>query len=159
MSVALLILHAKRIGHISVSSVVCLSVLYFSTLSHKRQYFQKKRHWNVRVCFHFLQMLSETFLIRRRIQTYIIIVHRTPRSAPVFMSDFNETWIRLTSFRILLEHQISWNSVQWEPSSFMQMDRQTDRQADINIVVAFCSIVNASKNYVTISWHSIWRSS
>ena len=34
---------------------------------------------------------------------------------PLFLSDFNETWIFWTNFRIL-KNQISLNSVQWEPS-------------------------------------------
>jgi hypothetical protein len=43
VSVALAIQHAKRTHHIILPSVACLALLHFSTQSHKRHYFRKKK--------------------------------------------------------------------------------------------------------------------
>ena len=59
--------HATRMRRISLLSVVCLAVQYFSTLSHKRRGFGDKV-LNIQSVFRFfLQLLSETFNILRRI--------------------------------------------------------------------------------------------
>jgi len=65
--VALVIQHGKRMRRI-MSSLACLTVPYFSGLSHKRHDFRKKL-LNIKCLFWFsLQLLSEIFLILRRIQ-------------------------------------------------------------------------------------------
>jgi hypothetical protein len=53
VSVALIIQHAKLMSRIIMSSVACLVLQYFSTLSHKRCDFWKKS-LNIKLCFSFL---------------------------------------------------------------------------------------------------------
>jgi hypothetical protein len=73
---------------IILSSVACLIVQYFSTLSYKRQHLV-----NIKRVFRFsLQVLSETFLILGRIRRDSIKNVRTSHvKCPLFLSDFNET--------------------------------------------------------------------
>jgi hypothetical protein len=75
------------------SSVARLAVPYFSTLSHKRHNF-RKRVVEHKMCILFsLQLLSETFLILRRIERDIINVHTSSCEAglPIILVSFDET--------------------------------------------------------------------
>ena len=73
MSVALVIKHAKRMRHSTLSSVACLAPEYFST-SHKRNDFRKKKviGHKTRVLT-FSTTLPDKFLILRRIERYAVI--------------------------------------------------------------------------------------
>jgi hypothetical protein len=115
--VAIVIQHAMRMRPILLSSVACLAQPYVSTLSHKRHDFREKAI-EPKIC---VLTFSTTFvcniLILRRIERDIINVHRSScTKCPLFLSDFNETWTLVTDFRKLHKYQISWTSVQWEPS-------------------------------------------
>jgi hypothetical protein len=73
--------------------------------------------------FYFLYDLSETFLLLRTIKQDIN-VHTSSLKHPLFLSDFNRTWIFSTQLRKILKYQISRKSVQWEPRNFLLTDRQ-----------------------------------
>jgi len=79
-----------------------------------------------------LQLLPKKCFILRRIERDMINnVKWSLCKVPFFLSDFHEIWVFSTDFRKILKYQISWKSVQWEPSS-MRMDRQTDRHDEAN---------------------------
>ena len=114
-----------------LSSVTCPALRYFST-----------RYWTQNVCFDFPYNLCLTFFILIRTERYKIInIFWSSFKYPLFLSDFNETWIFSTDFWKILEYQISWKSFQWEPSSM-----RTDRHDKANTVVAFLSFANAPDN-------------
>jgi hypothetical protein len=56
---------------------------------------------------------------------------------PLFLSDFNETWIFWTNLRKILKYQTYCKSMQWTPSCSMR----TDRQTDITKLVVFFAIL------------------
>ena len=72
MFVALAIQHEKCMRHI-MSSVACLAVPYFSTLSHKRHDSRKNVIEHEMCVLIFFTTLSETFLILRRNERDMIL--------------------------------------------------------------------------------------
>jgi hypothetical protein len=78
---------AKHICRIILSPVACLALPYFSTLSHKSYDFRGKKSVNIKCVFWFsLQLLSEIFLILRKIQRDIVInVHRSSCKASLIL--------------------------------------------------------------------------
>ena len=92
MCVALVIQHAKRMRRITLLSVVCPSLPYFSALSHD---FREKVIEHV----FFPQVLSKKFLTLRRIRWDIILsVHRLLCRVPVILVRFTKTWNVPTDF-------------------------------------------------------------
>ena len=98
---------------------------------------------NTKCVFWFsLQLLSKTFLTLRRNERDIIKMYISLHvKYPLFVTDFNKTWIFRTDFRKLLQYKISWKSVYWEPSCSMRTYRQTDRHDE-----ALRNLANAPNN-------------
>ena len=51
---ALVLQNAKRMRHITLSSVACPALQYFPTLSHKGRDLREKSYWKQNVCFDLL---------------------------------------------------------------------------------------------------------
>jgi len=49
---------------------------------------------------------------------------------PLFLSDFNKTWIFSPYLRKILKCQIAWKSIQWEPWCSMRTGGWTDGRTD-----------------------------
>jgi hypothetical protein len=99
--VALLTLREKRMRPIILSYVTSLASPYFSTLSHTRRDFRKKKLLNINYLFWLsLQTFLENFVIMRRIQRDIVINVKTSScKVPLFLPDFKESWNFSTDFR------------------------------------------------------------
>ena len=117
--------HATRLRRI-ISSVVCLALPYFSTLYHKWHAFWEQVLSIKCVFWVSLLLVSETFIIVRRIERDIVKYTGLNVKYLLFLLDFNDTWIFSTHFRTILKHQILWKFVHWEPSCPMRMDRLPD---------------------------------
>jgi hypothetical protein len=99
---------------------------------------------NIKCVFWFsVQLLSETFLILRRIQRDIIInVHRSLCKLPLLLSDFNETWIFSTDFRKKKSSNIKF----YENPSIVSRVVPCGRTDMTKLIVAFRNFANAPKN-------------
>ena len=76
-------------------------------------------------CFDFVYNVCLKNLFLSRIQRDIIInVRRSARNVPVILDRFYWNWNILDRFSKILTYQISWKSIQWEPSCSMRTDRQ-----------------------------------
>jgi hypothetical protein len=131
-----------------LSSVACPAAPYFSTLIHKRLDFRRKKKVTEDKCvFLFpLQHFSETFLIPRRSERDVMKnVYFLRVKHSLFLLHFNKAWIFWTEFRKIFKYQISWKSVQREPSCSMRKDGRTDGDEEVN-VIAFRNIMNALEN-------------
>ena len=122
--VAFTIHQAKRMRRIILWSVAFLIVPRSSTLFHNGMILERNYStWNVLKFSS--QILSETFLITRRIQWPIVCVG-LHLNYPIFSLDFVETWTLSTEIRKILKYQISCKSAQWEANCLMPSDKQTD---------------------------------
>ena len=119
--------------HVILSSVASPDLQYFSTLSHKRHHFRKRKTLlKMEYVFWFSQkILSETFLILRRTERGIIInVHRSSRKIPVILVGVE--WILNFLNRFSKNTQIS-KSMKIRPvgAELFHVDRKTYIQTDM----------------------------
>jgi hypothetical protein len=95
-------------------------------------FLKKKKLLNIKYVVLFsLQILFEKFLILRRNELDMIKMFICLHvNYPLFLSDFNEVGSFSTDFWKVLKYQISWKSVQWEPSYSMRTDARPDGKTD-----------------------------
>jgi len=115
----------------------CLAVHSFSSLSHKRQDFLKKLLNLKCVLWFSLQLLSETFVVKRRSEWHMDIGLHVRYL--LFLSDFNETWIFMTDFQ-------KYSSIKFHENlssgSWVVPCRETDMT---KLIVTFCNFANPPK--------------
>jgi hypothetical protein len=114
-----------------LSSVVSPALPYFSTLSHNRHDFRKKKVIDRKV-----YLISSTNFVWN-------ISHST---SPLFLQHFNETWIFSADFR--KNAQIS-NFMKIRPmeAELFHADGRTERRTDMTkLIVIVRSFANAAKN-------------
>jgi hypothetical protein len=91
VSVALVKQHAKRMHRIILSPAACLSLPYFSTLSHKQHDFEGEKLLNTKC----VSLFSTTFVCNvSHSRNNSAIYHKSTchLKYPSFLSYFNETW-------------------------------------------------------------------
>ena len=88
---------------------------------------EKESYWAWNVCFDFLRTLAKFLILRRIHRDVIASPFGLHAACPLFLSDFSETWSFTTDFLKILKYEISWKSVQWEPSCSVRWDGQTER--------------------------------
>jgi len=122
-----------------LSSVACLALQYFTALCYKGQDFIKKNYWK-NICAAILSTnISETFLILRKIERYLIKnTYWFSRQVAVIRAHFNGTRIISTYFLKILKCQIS--------RKFIHHSFHADGQTDVTKpIVAFRNFAKVLK--------------
>ena len=142
MFLSLGIQQAMRMGHIVICGLSG-SVRLCNFMSQTVR-FSWKNLLSIKCVFWFsVRLRSETLhFLRINERDMIKTVHWSACKAPLFLSDFNYTWIFEIYFRKIIKYQISRKSVPWEPCV---PRKQTDMT---KLIVAFLSFASSSKNEI-----------
>jgi hypothetical protein len=134
--------HAMCMRHIVMCGLP-RSTKFFHIISWKGKILEKELLNTKYVFWLTLQLLSETFLILRIAERDFIKFYTVLHvKYLLFLSDINETWIFSTCFWKVLIYQITWKSVQWEPSCSI-------RTGTTKLIVASRNFEKAPKSW---SW-------
>ena len=130
--------------------IISCSLLYFSALSHKRNYFRKKKVTEHKMCvLIFCTTLSETFLILRRGERDMIKnVYWSPCKVPIILVRF---LMKLEFYRQMFEKHanIKFHG-NLSSGSRIAPCGLTDGQTDMTkLIVAFRNFANAPKMEIT----------
>jgi len=116
-----------RMRHIVLSGLPG-SIVFFSTLSHKRHDF-RRQFFEHEMCV----LTSSTIFFFRNMshskknwEVYDKMYVCFHVKYPLLLLDINGTWTFWTYFGKIFRYQISWEPLQWELSCSMQTDRRTD---------------------------------
>jgi len=142
VSVALVIYHAIRMRCIILTSEACLAVPYLSTISHKRYGFRENVTEHKMCVLIFSTILSQIFLVLRRIQRDIIInLNRSSCTVPVVLARLQRN---LKFFdRLSGNTEIrNFKEIRQVGAELFHMDGETDV---MKLVVTFLSFTNAPK--------------
>jgi hypothetical protein len=136
-----------------LSSVAWPTMQYFSTLFQKRKYFRKKMsHWTLNVRVYFLYtVVWNIFHYKKKWARYdkkciLVYMWSARYSCPIL----KKLVISRQIFEKICRHQISWISVQLEPSCSMRTDGQKNMT---QLLVAFRNCAKVPK---TISLRTGW---
>ena len=125
MFVALVIQHAMRMSHIVVCGLYGCTVLFHDTILEKKLFDRKCVFWFP------LQLLSEIFLILRKVgrdmvKMYIGLHVKYPCQILMKLEFSRQIFLKT------LKYQILWKSVQWEQSCSIRTDRPIDGHDEAN---------------------------
>jgi hypothetical protein len=131
VSVVLGIEHEMRAFAI-LSSVACMALLYFSTLSHKQHGFRKKKLLNMKCVWISLQLLPESFLVIRRTERDMMkSVYCSLCEVPVIIVRF---LLNLNFLYRFSKYTQIWNLMKIRPvgAQLFHAYRRTDRHDESN---------------------------
>ena len=132
-----------RLSLILFSSVACMDLPHFSTLSHTWARFLGNTLPNIKCVFRFsLWICLKHFPFEEELSETSLMYVGLHVKYQLLLSNFNEVWTFSIDFREKLKYQILWNFFHWKSSCFTRIDVREDR---MGLTVAFCNFAKAPK--------------